>query len=165
VVNNFLGLCSKIEVGRTSARITAKAYTHLLNAQMPRNFYQPGCLHTLYDAGCALSIAAFTSNGTVEAGSGNLTLNCAALSQAAGYFTRGFVKFSNGANSGLRYTVSASVPGKVTLTRPLRYAVVNGDAFTVCAGCDHQQSTCQNKFSNLTNFRGFPFVPVPETAV
>lgn len=165
IVNNFLGLCSNIEAGRTSAHINAKSYLHLLNVQMPRNLYQPGCMHQLYDAGCTANITAFTSNGTIEAGSANLTINCAALSQAAGYFTRGFVTFSNGNNTDLRYSVSASVPGTLTLTRPLRYPVSVGDAFTVCAGCDHQQSTCNTKFSNLVNFRGFPYVPIPETAV
>lgn len=165
IVNNFLGMCAAVEAGRTSAKVTAKAYTHLLDAQMPRNFYQPGCMHTLYDAGCTLNIASFTVSGAVQAGSGNLTINCSTLTQTAGWFTRGFVTFSNGANSGLRYTVSNFVPGVLTLTKPLTYPIAVGDAFTVCAGCDHQQATCKNKFNNLVNFRGYPYVPVPETAV
>ena len=165
IVNNFLGVCSTIEAGRTSAKVKAKSYMHLLDAQMPRNFYQPGCMHTLYDAGCTMNIAAFSHNAVVQSGSGNLTINASALTQASGYFTRGFVTFSNGNNSGLRYTVSAYSPGVLTLTSPLKYSVANGNGFTVCAGCDHQQSTCTNKFSNLANFRGFPYVPVPEIAL
>ncbi len=53
------------DVGRTGAKITVKAYTELLNINMPRSLYQPGCINTLYDPGCTLSKAAFTSSGIV----------------------------------------------------------------------------------------------------
>ncbi len=165
IVNNFLGMASDIEAGRTSAKITAKSYLHLLDVQMPRNFYQPGCSHALYDAGCTLLIANYTIACIALAGSGNLTLNAAALTQANGWFTRGFVTFTSGQNNGLRYTVANYVTGTLTLTRPLRFPVAAGDTFNVCAGCDHQQSTCTSKFNNLLNFKGYPYVPQPETAI
>jgi hypothetical protein len=41
---------------------------------------------------------------------------------------------------------------------------MNGDAFTVYLGCDHTQATCTTKFGNLTNFRGFPYIPSPTYA-
>ena len=47
---------------------------------------------------------------------------------------------------------------------PLPFAPSPGDAFTVYAGCDHTQGTCQGRFNNLANFRGFPYVPPPELA-
>ena len=34
-----------------------------------------------------------------------------------------------------------------------------GDAFTVTAGCDKLFATCQSRFSNSANFRGFPHIP------
>ena len=34
-----------------------------------------------------------------------------------------------------------------------------GDAFTITAGCDKQFATCQAKFANAVNFRGFPHMP------
>ena len=34
-----------------------------------------------------------------------------------------------------------------------------GDTFTVTAGCDKQFATCQAKFANAVNFRGFPHMP------
>jgi hypothetical protein len=38
--------------------------------------------------------------------------------------------------------------------------------FTAYPGCDKTQTTCaSNKFSNLVNFEGFPYVPAPETAI
>jgi len=48
---------------------------------------------------------------------------------------------------------------------PLPFAPAFGDAFTVYAGCDRTLATCQGRFNNKANFRGFPFVPPAETAV
>ena len=37
--------------------------------------------------------------------------------------------------------------------------IAAGDEFTVTAGCDKQFATCQAKFANGVNFRGFPHMP------
>ena len=34
-----------------------------------------------------------------------------------------------------------------------------GKNMSVFAGCDHQLTTCQQKFSNLPNFGGHPYLP------
>lgn len=165
-VNSFYGKVAGIEAGRTSAKVTVKAPTHLFDTQMPRNFFQPGCLHTLFDPGCTVNRASYAVPGVIQAGSGGVTINDALLTQANGYFTRGYLVFTSGQNSGLSYTVAASVASAgVTLVRPLYYPISNGDTFTIYPGCDHTQATCNSKFSNLVNFRAFPYTPVAETAI
>jgi hypothetical protein len=53
-----------------------------------------------------------------------------------------------------------------TLSRiPLQSTPTPGDTFTVYQGCDHTPGTCASKFSNLANFRGFPYVPPPQMAI
>ncbi len=164
-VNNFLGLVSAIEAGRTSAKMTVKAPTHLFDTQMPRNFYQPGCLHVLYDSGCTINRASWAVTGVVQSSSG-VSVGCSTLTQASGWFTRGYVQFTSGQNNGLRYSVSGSTQSiGFTMTRPPYYPIAAGDTFTIYPGCDRTQTTCTNKFSNLANFRAFPYVPVPETGV
>ena len=37
-----------------------------------------------------------------------------------------------------------------------------GQTIVVQAGCDHLPTTCKNKFNNLANFNGFPFVPLED---
>ncbi len=50
---------------------------------------------------------------------------------------------------------SLSVPdGSYTQVR-----VTPSDTFTVSAGCDKHFATCQAKFANTVNFRGFPHMP------
>ena len=73
--------------------------------------------------------------------------------------------FTSGANANVRATVKSVAAGvALTLIYPLPVAPAVGDAFTVYAGCDHTQATCQSRFNNLANFRGFPFVPPPQIA-
>ena len=65
----------------------------------------------------------------------------------------------------MRATVSSvNVGVSYSLMYPLPFAPATGDAFTVAFGCDHTQATCQGKFNNLANFRGFPYVPPPQLA-
>ena len=47
---------------------------------------------------------------------------------------------------------------------PLPLAPATGDAFTVYCRLRPHAGTCQSKFNNLANFRGFPFVPPPQMA-
>ena len=41
---------------------------------------------------------------------------------------------------------------------PLGEPVGLGDTFTIVAGCDGNATTCRNRFHNLVNFRGEPYI-------
>ena len=66
-------------------------------------------------------------------------------------------------NAGLWRTIS-DWDGATTLTlmSPYNYTVAPGDAFTIYPGCDKQLATC-TAFGNQANFRGFAFIPSPES--
>jgi uncharacterized phage protein (TIGR02218 family) len=149
-------------IGRTTAQITVNSDLVLLDLHMPRNVYSPSCQHVLYDSGCTLVKSAFGTNGTVGAGSTVSTIN---WSGASANFNQGTITFSSGGNAGVTASVKSAVAGvSLTLAYPLYVAPANGDSFTVYFGCDHTQGTCTNKFNNLANFRGFPYVPTPTYA-
>ncbi len=151
------------QIGRTSAKLTVNSDLVLLDIDMPRNIYQPTCLHTLYDSGCTLIKNAFGSNGTVGAGSTASLIN---WSGANANFQQGSITFTSGVNVGVTANVNAVVAGtSLTLGYPLQSTPAAGDTFTVYYGCDHTPGTCQSKFGNLTNFRGFPYVPPPQMAI
>jgi uncharacterized phage protein (TIGR02218 family) len=160
----FSGNVSDVEVTRAEIQIKVRSDLEKLNLQWPRNMYQPGCLHTLYDSGCTLSKASFGTASSVAAGSGVIQINCG-LAQSAGYFSLGTITFTSGVNSGITRTIKQYTPGVITLALPLTQPCGLGDTFTAYAGCDKQQSTCSGKFSNLANFRGYPYIPVPETVL
>jgi uncharacterized phage protein (TIGR02218 family) len=163
-VTLFKGRLGTVEqIGRTSAKLTVNSDLVLLDIDMPRNIYQPTCLHTLYDSGCTLVKNAFGANGTAGSGSTASVIN---WSGANANFQQGSITFTSGVNTGATATVGSVVVGtSLTLIYPLESNPAPGDTFTVYQGCDHTPATCQNKFSNLANFRGFPFVPPPQMAV
>ena len=162
-VTLFKGRLSTVDqVGRTSAKVTVASDLVLLDMDMPRNLYQPTCLHTLYDSGCGVARGTYAANGTVGAGSTASLINFAG---AAAMHAQGSIVFTSGANANLRATVKNVVAGtSLALIYPLPTAPAIGDAFTVYAGCDHTSATCQTRFNNLANFRGFPYVPPPQVA-
>lgn len=149
------------------ASLTVSSWMILLNASMPRNLYQAGCLHSVYDVGCTLNPALFSATGTVRAGTAGSTGTFgSALAPTASDYALGRVMFTSGANAGISRTIRANdASGNFTLISPLPAVTAVGDAFTVYKGCDHTQATCTTKFANLANFRATPFVPLPTTSV
>lgn len=163
-VTLFHGRVSTIDkIGRTEAQMKVKSDLVLLDTDMPRNLYQPSCLHTLYDSGCGLDRAAHTVTGHVEAGSTAARIVWSGA--VAGTYDQGTLVFTSGGNAGVQVTIKTAASGNLDLSYPLDTAPGVGDAFTIAAGCDHSMGSggCA-KFANLVNFRGFPFVPPPETA-
>jgi uncharacterized phage protein (TIGR02218 family) len=151
------------QIGRSSAKLTINSDLVLLDIDMPRNVYQPTCLHTLYDSGCTLVKNAYGTNGAVGGVSTASVINWSGASQN---FQQGSIAFTSGVNIGATATVGSVVAGvSLALLYPLESVPAPGDTFTVYSGCDHTPGTCQSKFNNLTNFRGFPYVPPPQMAV
>lgn len=159
----FSGDVSDTTPSRTEIMLTVKSDLELLNIQMPRNLYQAGCLHNVYNAGCGLVKAAWASNSSVNAISTTKQLNCA-LAQTGGYFDQGLLVFTSGANAGVSRTVRKYTTGVLNLALALPFTPAVGDTFTVYPGCDKTQSTCTAKFNNVIHFRGYPYIPVPESA-
>ena len=166
-VNWFQGRVADVEVGRFSAGLMVNSDTELLNVAMPRNIVQMGCVHTLFDAGCALPMfGAFSTTLTVTAtGPNNLLTFTTGATQANDYFALGRIKWLTGANAGRTHTVRSytNSAGRITVVNPMKFVPQVGDQCDAFAGCDKRQITCQNKFNNIARFRGYPFVPVPET--
>ncbi len=164
-LNLFDGRVSNIpEATRTSVKMIGKSDVELLNTKLPRNLFQSRCVHTLYDTGCGLNRESLAVTGTVTGG-GTTTSWYSNLSQPDHYFTLGYVYILTGQNAGLYRGVKAywSTGGGMVLFEPLPYAPAAGDTFKIYPGCDKLKDTCQNKFGNLTHFRGYPYIPVPET--
>lgn len=163
-VNLFAGKVSNLETHRTSIDLTVKSNLEALIVQMPPNLYQASCLHTLYDVGCTVRKTDFTTTATC----GGLNVDgslITSLSNPDTYFNMGAVKITDGPNNGLVRTVKNYVGGKVYLTKEFPNAIAVGTSFEISPGCDKlRQGDCTAKFNNVINFKGFEYIPVPETA-
>lgn len=158
---HFSGRIADMNMTRSQVDITVKSDLELLSVKLPRNLYQANCLHTLYDGDCGLTRATWGVAGTVT-GATKTLINCG-ISNAAGWFDLGYIIFNTGALAGTRRTVKSYNINNFTLLNPLPLVPTSGDTFTAFAGCNKSQATCTNKFNNVINFRGMPYVPVPET--
>jgi len=161
----FLGRVAEVEAGRSLATVKVNSHLELLGVNFPRNLYQASCRHTLFDAGCQLIAGNFAVSGIVGTGSTQAAINAPGLSApGSGSFALGRLAMTSGANAGFARMVSGYAGGSFSLVGPLPFPPAPGDAFTVYPGCDKQLATCQ-AFGNTANFGGFPYIPVPETAV
>lgn len=162
----FKGRVGTIDsIGRTTAQITVNSDLVLLDLQMPRNVYSPACQHVLFDSGCTLVKSAYSANGTVASSPGpsvsSVSWTAYPSGVTPGTFTQGTLTFTSGVNNGLTVNIKYDNGTTLLFSYPLYASPAAGDTFTAYWGCDHTQAACQNRFNNLSNFRGFPYVPQP----
>ena len=122
--------------------------------------YAPECAADLGDARCGVDLAALEESGTVTAVASATTFE-ASLAETTGWYDGGELTWTDGANAGQTVAVRSwgAAAGTLTLFLPALYPIQTGDAFTVRPGCNKTFATCQAKFGNAANFRGFPHVP------
>ncbi len=77
----------------------------------------------------------------------------------SGYFDGGVIKMTSGPNDGLRMEVKSYTTGQITLALPFPELVQAGDSYSMTPGCDKSLETCRDRFNNVVNFRGFPYLP------
>lgn len=156
------------KIGRTHVEMKVKSPTKLMDLDMPRNYYSPGCIHTLYDSGCTLVKSAHGGNGAVGGPQSALTnLNIpwaggvSPITSGDGLpsFAQGRLLFTSGVLNNLQVSIANNDGNFLYLTYPLQQLPNLGDTFTAYLGCSKTINSCENKFANLDNFRGFPFVP------
>ena len=158
-------------MGRSKATIEVNSWTELLTNQMPREYYQSPCRHTLFDAKCGLPRASFQSDVLVTGSPSPLGFWVNNLtSYAENYFALGTLLMGGGTAAGQWRSIAASSAGTaegtlILLQVPLTVTPAIGDLVYVYPGCDKTVATCQGKFGNLARFGGFPYIPAPETAV
>ncbi len=155
------------EIGHGGASFTAevRGLAHYLQQQQGRT-YQYACDAVLGDARCGVTLngAAYTGTGAVLTSPLPQRLTVSGLAgYATGWFTRGLLTWTSGADAGRKAMVRAHgvSGGGVTLDlwqRPVT-AIGPGSTFTITAGCDQQFATCKAKFANGVNFRGHPHMP------
>lgn len=163
--NLWTGVVGEVKPSRTQVEIDVQSMMRILQGSFPKNYFQPTCNHTLFDAGCGLAKASFAISGSVATGTWTTNQFNSNLTQADGWFALGWVQWTSGQNDGIVRTVKTytNAGGQVVLIDPLPYVPQSGDTFTAYPGCDKTQATCTSKFNNLAHFRGFPYMPVPTT--
>lgn len=116
--------------------------------------YQLICRHALYSAACGALADSYRVDGTVAAVTGATVQVAAAASKPDGYFVAGMLQTNNSSrmivgHTGVNLTLVAPMP-----------SLAPGMAVRLYAGCDHSVAVCRDRFGNLDNYGGFPFIPL-----
>lgn len=166
-VTMLYGRVAEIDVGRSQANITVKDFRNSLKNPLPRNFFQPSCVHTLFDQGCTLLAASFAEEGVIIANNGSAVTATVATPGGSGTYALGRIEMTSGASEGYKRTVrswSQGTPAVFNLLSPFPAGVAAGDTFTAYPGCNKLYGTCA-VFQNTKNFGGCLSIPLPELAV
>ena len=136
---------------------------HRLDQERGRLF-QGDCDADLGDARCKILTATYTTGSSVADTDGRRTLIAAGLeSVPANWFRGGTLTFTSGANTGQQRMIQSHAgAGAIELWEPVIHDIAVGDTISLLAGCDKRFETCQAKFANTINFRGFPHIPTPD---
>lgn len=161
----FSGLVSTVDsAGRTEGKIKVKSDLVLLNVQMPRDLWEANCKNTLGDFACGVDLPSLAVVATID---DTPTRTYLPWSGSGSDYSLGKIYISNGDSTTRVRTVSRATSSGLYLSYPLDFDPVEGMTFTAFPGCDRTKDRCP--FFHGTDwpkrFKGFPFVPVAETAV
>lgn len=154
------GRLGQSNAGRTRYTTELRGLMQHLQQEVGR-IYGPADDVDLGDARSGINIATYTVTGTITGVTNNREFNDTGRAEATGHFDYGKITFTSGLNDGLSMEVKSysSVAGNFELQLPMPYDVQAGDTYSVHAGYDKSLNQALNKFNNVVNFRGFPYVP------
>ncbi len=150
----FTGRVLSVTIKDLVATAKCEAQSSLLAARLPRIIYQAFCNHDVFDSGCSLGEVAWRVTATVSDISGYTIESSTFGTYADGYFTGGRVQH------GTDHRLVTDHTGDIlTLHLPFDARLAIGEEVFVLPGCDGSPETCRDKYSNLTNFLGMPYIP------
>lgn len=161
-VDIFTSRVSTVTVTALGADIVVKGGNVALQQYAPKNTYQLGCIHALYNAGCTLVRTAHQETHTVTTAS-TIVVQLSSPSIDPALFLHGTVLVTSGAAAGSLRTIKSVSSSGVGLAYPLYVAPQLGDTAVLTQGCNHSLARC-SVFGNTAHYRGFPFIPPVETA-
>lgn len=163
-VLTFRGEIGEIRRSGAAFEVEVRGLAEKLNRPSCRKILHV-CDAVFGDVRCGIdaTTSEFTGLGAVLEVAGR-DLNVSGLEQyPEDWFSGGRLTWSSGALAGdeVRIASHQKTPdgSVVTLALDPLGSVMSGVSFVITAGCDKSYETCRDRFDNLLNFRGFPFVP------
>src|SRR3546814_9360210 len=82
-----------------------------------------------------------------------------AAEPVANAYGNGLLRWLGGANGGCESAIAMSAGATLTLTAPPPFAADAGTMIELIEGCDKSFATFRQRFENVPNFGGEPFLP------
>ncbi len=150
-----------LSAGRDTLQVELRG---LMDAYANRivELYSPGCRADLGDARCGVNLTAYEVTGSVTAVTDARLFTDSSRTEGSNYFAGGLLIWLTGQNAGRSMEIKSndSVLAQVALVSPMYLPITVGDTYRATPGCMKSLDVCSNKFNNVVNFRGEPFIPL-----
>ena len=156
----YNGTLGAVEIEQGEFTCELASAKRLLQADIvPRT--SPTCRAEFCGPGCGLTAQVFSSRRELQAvdHAGNRVLVGDVGAGDAQLYLDGQIRFLDGAQTGIAFTIMVAEEGWLTLDRPLASSIIAGLPLELRQGCDHTIASCAERFGNAINFRGEPFLP------
>lgn len=150
------GSLGSVQVAGEQFQVELRGASAVLDAPVIETT-SPDCRAALGDKRCRVDMSGRWAIVTSVAASGAVTT--VGQSLPPGLYAYGYLRWLDGANSGLGGMIAANDSGSVTLAEPPAFPVQAGDRAEIAQGCDRRFETCVARFDNGLNFRGEPHLP------
>lgn len=157
VIVIWIGRVTNVSFQGEEATLRCEPIFTSLKRPALRRLYQTACPHLLYGPVCTANRLTFLVPSAITV-TDPLTYTSAEIgAQADNYFSGGFITWDN---SGVveRRTILTHIGTSITINSPIP-DISTGQSIDIYPGCDHTLATCVNKFNNVDNYGGFPFIP------
>lgn len=164
-VDWFFGYVSDVNGDQGKFDVRVKSMLGLLDSPMPKFLYMPSCGNTFGDTACTKTKASFVSPGSCLTGTTAKSINLSsgiANVNNAGYYDLGVAKVTSGSQLNLTRTIRKHTSGVIQVSPAFPAAPGSGDTIEVYPSCTKTRTACV-AYANETNFRGFPYIPAPDT--
>lgn len=158
----FKGFVDNVDFDVKNNTITYKLsrFQELLEKTIPTRTYSASCPFGLYSVDCSLNKDDFknilnVSNILIDTTRKIITTDDL-LSFDDKIFSSGFIQINDGEEIILATKHSSNT---LYLLYPLQTDLVDITEFRIFYGCNKNTDNCQNRFNNIDNYGGFPFVP------
>jgi len=161
----FRGTFGELQRAGGAFQVELRGLTEALNR--PRgDVFQAPCPAILGDWRCRFALTTpgyFSERAVEQVDEGRVFTFADGSGFEDRWFECGRFEVLTGAATGLTGVVKndrVTSPGRrIDLWQAVRAPIVAGDMVRLTAGCDKRAETCQLKFENFLNFRGFPDIP------
>jgi uncharacterized phage protein (TIGR02218 family) len=161
----FEGNTAGVDPSSTQVVLHVKSDLEILQQQMPRVVFKPGCANAFGDAACGINLVSITTSAALTGSPTASVLPSNIAGKATNFYNLGVLVMTSGAAAGSRRTVSAYTSGgQITLTVPLPQTPAAGDTFQIYPGCARTVAACAT-YSNSNRYQGFPYTPEASTSL
>lgn len=150
----FTGNIRAVQIEGVYAVAECISLGSILDSVWPRDIHSSFCQNTLFDTRCGLSSADYQLNFTVESLTGKGGLVSSEIGVDGNLYTGGYVVYSKD----FRW-ITLGENNTFHLHVPFDARVAPGIVLRAYQGCSKSAIDCKNKFNNISNFNGCPYIP------